>query len=212
LREGKEVTTANFYLRNILQFLGYLKDTPPSACRLRRAQIHGVIRVVHMAVRNLARPIVTHQLKVKAKKMANIVSRESLRRCQEQARVVIPELLSKSFSSRDRVFQSVVMPKSACFAGSEIVFLSPFQPGWRTTAGTTSETTSPGTSRPFFISIYGHRLGVLTNMTVSEVEAPKADRLLPTDTGYVITVGTELQTKVPHRLCFILNVSWFSVL
>ncbi|TNN33240.1 hypothetical protein EYF80_056599 [Liparis tanakae] len=70
---------------------------------LRSNEIHGVIRAVHRTVRNLARPIVTHQLKVKAKKMANIVSRESLRRCQEQARVVIPELLSKSFSSRDRI-------------------------------------------------------------------------------------------------------------
>jgi len=63
----------------------------------------------------------------------------------------------------------------------------------------------------FVISLYGHRPGVLTNMTVSEVEAAKADPLLPTDTGYVITVGTELQTKVPHRLCFIFNVSRFSL-
>ncbi|TNN42868.1 hypothetical protein EYF80_046939 [Liparis tanakae] len=95
LRGGKEVTTTSFYLRNIIQFLGYLNDTPPRACRLRRNEIHGVIRAVQMAVKNLARPIVTHQLNVKAKKMANIVPRESLRRCQEQARVVIPELLTR---------------------------------------------------------------------------------------------------------------------
>jgi len=90
MSEGREITTVNFYLRNIIQCLRYLEDTPPRACRLRRGQMKAKIRAVHKAVNNLARPIVTHQLKVKAKKMANIVSRESLRRCQEKARLVIP--------------------------------------------------------------------------------------------------------------------------
>jgi len=53
----------------------------------------------------------------------------------------------------------------------------------------------------FVVSIYGHRPGVLTNMTVPEVEAAKKDLLLPTETGYVITVCTKLYNEVPHQLC-----------
>jgi len=51
--------------------------------------------------------------------------------------------------------------------------------------------------------------GLLTNMTVSEVEAAKKDPLLPTDTGYVITVCTKLYNEVPNQLGYILNVSCF---
>jgi len=55
----------------------------------------------------------------------------------------------------------------------------------------------------FVMSIYGHRPGVLTNMTVPEVEAARRAPLLPTETGFVITVRTKLYNEVPHQLCFI---------
>jgi len=96
MQEGKEITTISFYLRNIMQFLTYLQETPPRSCRLRRAQISAIKRAVQKALLNLARPIVTHQLKVKSAKMKKVVSKASLRSCQEQARLVIPELLSKT--------------------------------------------------------------------------------------------------------------------
>ncbi|TNN35405.1 hypothetical protein EYF80_054430 [Liparis tanakae] len=60
--EGKEITTINFYLRNILQFLGYLVDTPPHTCRLRRGQFKSIIRMVQSSLKDLGRAIVTHQL------------------------------------------------------------------------------------------------------------------------------------------------------
>ncbi|XP_056298488.1 uncharacterized protein LOC130211638 [Pseudoliparis swirei] len=148
MQEGKEVTTINYYLCNILQFLTYLQETPPKSCRLRRAQISAITRAVQKALQNLARPIVSHQLKVKAAKMKKTVSRASLRRCQEQARLVIPELLT-DYNLRDDFY---------------------------------------GYFSAFVISIFGHSPGVLTNMTVPEVEAAKQDPLLPTDTGYVITI------------------------
>lgn len=44
----------------------------------------------------------------------------------------------------------------------------------------------------FSASIYSHRPGVLTNMTVDEVEAAKADRATDTNTRFY--------TEVPHRL------------
>ncbi|TNN29881.1 hypothetical protein EYF80_059969 [Liparis tanakae] len=154
LEEGKEVTTISCYLRNIIQFLGYMKETPPRACRLRRNDIHGVIRAVQMAVKNVGRSIVAHQLKVKAKKMANIVSRESLKRCQERAKVVIPELLTR-------------MEDEGCADTRDDFY---------------------GYISAYIISIYGHRPGVLTNMTVSEVEVAKEAHLLPNETGYIITI------------------------
>jgi len=72
--EGKQITTINFYLRNIIQFLRYLEDTPPKQCRLRRGQFRSILRMVLKQVTSLARPIVTHQLKVKARKLESIVS------------------------------------------------------------------------------------------------------------------------------------------
>lgn len=41
----------------------------------------------------------------------------------------------------------------------------------------------------FVASIYGHRTGVLTNMTVQEVKEAEARRI-PNDCGYVINVST----------------------
>jgi len=55
----------------------------------------------------------------------------------------------------------------------------------------------------FVVSIYGHRPGVLTNMTVPEVKVANKDSLLLKETGYVITVCTKLYNEVPHQLCFI---------
>jgi len=59
------------------------------------------------------------------------------------------------------------------------------------------------------MSIYGHRPGVLTHVTVPEVEAARQAPLLPTKTGYVITVCTKLYNEVPHQLFYWKNVSCF---
>ncbi|TNN31818.1 hypothetical protein EYF80_058024 [Liparis tanakae] len=96
MRELNEVTTIQFYHQNIVQFLAYLQETPPRSCRLRRTQVLGITRVVQRALKQLGRAVVTHQLKVKARKMKNIISRSSLLRCQDQARLAIPELPSKT--------------------------------------------------------------------------------------------------------------------
>ncbi|TNN53539.1 hypothetical protein EYF80_036239 [Liparis tanakae] len=110
MSEGKQVTTVNFYLRNVLQFLRYLQDRPPAACRMRRGQITAVVRTVRQAAGSLSRRVVTHRREASARKRACIVSRASRRRCQEQeeeeeeeeqeqeqeqARPLIPELPTK---------------------------------------------------------------------------------------------------------------------
>ncbi|TNN32943.1 hypothetical protein EYF80_056893 [Liparis tanakae] len=150
--EMKEITTIMFYFHNIIQFMDYLQETPPRTCRLRRSQILGITRSVKRAMKQLGRSLVTHQLKVKAKKMKNLISRFSLRRYQEQARLAIPELLTRmeaDYSLRDTFY---------------------------------------GHFSAFVVSIYGHRPGVFTNMTVPEVEAARSGPRLHTDTGYVITI------------------------
>jgi len=96
MSQGNEIPTVNSYLRNIVQLLRYLEDTPPRTCRLRRFHMKGIITAVEKAVHSLGRNIVTHQLKVKAKKMDKVVSRENLRSCNEKARLVISALLSKT--------------------------------------------------------------------------------------------------------------------
>ncbi|TNN46712.1 hypothetical protein EYF80_043071 [Liparis tanakae] len=154
MSKGIKVTTVNFYPRNFLHFLEYLQDNPPSGCRLMKAQINGIVRALDKALENLSGLIVTHQLQVKANKMARIVSRERLRWCQERARLVIPELLTKMETDAEYTLRDD-------FYGYFFAFV---------------------------VSIYGHRPGVLANMTVSEVEAAKKDRLLPTDSGYAITI------------------------
>ncbi|XP_056298970.1 uncharacterized protein LOC130211950 [Pseudoliparis swirei] len=117
--------------------------------------------MVQKQVSSLACSIVTHQLKVKARKMESIVSRQSLRRCQERARRVIPELLTQmktegNYNLRDDFY---------------------------------------GYFSAFVMSIYGHRPGVLTNMTVPEVEAARQAPLLPTETGFVITIDEHKTNK-----------------
>nr|XP_020444971.1 uncharacterized protein LOC109953864 [Monopterus albus] len=92
---GKNITTANFYLRNVLQFMIYFKETPPKLARLSQSQITGVIRAVRQAVKSIAKKMLAHQLTTKDKKLSKVVSQESLRRCQLGARKAIPKLLKE---------------------------------------------------------------------------------------------------------------------
>jgi len=162
MSEGKEVTTMNFYLRNILQFLNYLQETPPRSCRLRRGQVSALTRAVNKAL--LARPIVTHQLTVKARKIKKIVFRASLRRCQDQARLAaIPELLSKTV-----FITKLYIDINACVSlqSSEIVLFL-FSLSCTILISAKMETEADfnlkddfyGYFSAFVMSIYGHRPG-----------------------------------------------------
>nr|XP_020444811.1 uncharacterized protein LOC109953686 [Monopterus albus] len=92
---GKNITTANFYLRNVLQFMIYFKETPPKLARLSQSQITGVIRAVRQAIKSISKKMLAHQLTTKDKKLSKVVSQESLRRCQVGARKAIPKLLKE---------------------------------------------------------------------------------------------------------------------
>ncbi|KAL2102333.1 hypothetical protein ACEWY4_001501 [Coilia grayii] len=62
---SRAVTTANFYLRNVAQFLGYFKETKPSLCRLSQTQIVAVERCILKALRDLRKRVTLHQVEVK---------------------------------------------------------------------------------------------------------------------------------------------------
>ncbi|XP_031167370.1 uncharacterized protein LOC116058682 isoform X7 [Sander lucioperca] len=90
---GKTITTANFYLRNIQQFLKYFRETPPAQSRLTAMDVVSVLRTVKKCLTDITRNVVLHQLAVKSHKMARIISCEDLKRCQEGAKLRIPKLL-----------------------------------------------------------------------------------------------------------------------
>lgn len=156
--EGKAITTVNYYLRNILQFCHYLKETPPKQCRLSKSQLTGVVRALQAELRSVNKPLVLHQLRVKSNKMSRIIPRSSLSRCTALAKDMIPRLLDQ-------------------MAARETIHVRHQFYGYLSA---------------FIMSIYGHRPGVLTNMTVGEVQTAKDGQLLDSDQGYVITVSTAL--------------------
>ncbi|KAL2102329.1 hypothetical protein ACEWY4_001497 [Coilia grayii] len=62
---SRAVTTANFYLRNVAQFLGYFKETKLSLCCLSQTQIVAVERCILKALRDLQKRVTLHQVEVK---------------------------------------------------------------------------------------------------------------------------------------------------
>lgn len=95
---GNTITTANFYLRNTYQFLKYMKETTPRLCCLYRFQLRAAVRALTAALGNITKRVVLHQLKVKAKKMSRVISRETLKKCREMANAKTTQLLGECTS------------------------------------------------------------------------------------------------------------------
>ncbi|KAM4532905.1 uncharacterized protein V3H82_026610 isoform 2-T3 [Fundulus diaphanus] len=153
LNEGLVETTVRAYLINLSQFLGFFRDTPPSASKVPKTAVFSVIRAVSACITKLRTPVVIRQIRIKKMKMSKAIPREHLHLCKVLARARIPEILDEL--SND--------PK-------------------------------PQTRRTFFgylsvyiASLYGHRTGVLKNMTVAEVDEAQMEAK-PGDAGFVINV------------------------
>ena len=95
---SRAVTTANFYLRNVAQFLGYFKETKPSLCRLSQTQIVAVERCILKALGDLRKRVTLHQVEVKRVKMARVVTVSNPQRCHHGAKAKIPSLLGELLS------------------------------------------------------------------------------------------------------------------
>lgn len=88
---SKAITTANFYLRNVSQFLTYFAQTKPKLCRLSNTQVVGVQRCVLQALRNLRRWVTLHQVEVKRVKLTRVLTVANLQRCDREGQGGHPE-------------------------------------------------------------------------------------------------------------------------
>ncbi|XP_054899205.1 uncharacterized protein LOC129368304 isoform X2 [Poeciliopsis prolifica] len=91
--EQKAITTIKLYLVNVLEFLTFFRETPPSTARVSKKSLVAVVRAISCDLRRLAKRVVLRQMQVKKKKVVNLIPKEDLRACQKSARRRIPMLL-----------------------------------------------------------------------------------------------------------------------
>lgn len=194
--QGKAVTTVSVHLKNVHQFLTYFRETPPPSCRLSNNQQTGLVRATKNALGQLRREVVLHQVAVKEAKVSRAISGQALNTCRAVARSRIPELLGKP--TRPTVAKRVGL--------SRLTFSLPPPPSDTMHENTDQELRCRfyGYFAAFVASIYGHRTGVMANMTVAEVTAAR-DNARPDAQGYVINVSqsvaqlsTELRRLYRH--------------
>lgn len=99
LRSSKAITTLNFYLRNVAQFVTYFRETKPPLCRLSATQIIAVQRCILKALRDVRKQVVLHQVEVKRVKMLRVVTVSNLQTCHKQAKLMVPRLLGEHMSN-----------------------------------------------------------------------------------------------------------------
>ncbi|XP_041840379.1 uncharacterized protein LOC121639285 [Melanotaenia boesemani] len=100
-----KVTTAEFYLKNVANFVKFVSETPPRTSRLTKVQIFSLQREIRMCIKNLQRELVVHKMSVKRQKVGKLPLREDLKACLTRGRQRIPELLDdleEEYSTRDR--------------------------------------------------------------------------------------------------------------
>ncbi|XP_054882791.1 uncharacterized protein LOC129357821 [Poeciliopsis prolifica] len=154
LKQGKQITTVKVYLVNTGQFLTYFTETPPETSTVPQHGLVSVSRALKSAAGQISTTVVLHQIQVKDQKEKRTVSAPVLRRCLEECRRWIPELLRDSSRRRHDVVLRYQL--FGCFA-------------------------------LLVASLYGHRAGVVRNMTAAEVrEAEDGHRR--DSSGYVINV------------------------
>lgn len=87
--------TIHHYLKNVLQFLQYIKETPPPTCRLSRVALIGIRRELQNLMRPVRRSVAVHEVAVKQAKEGRLIPKATLRACREAAKKKIPEILGK---------------------------------------------------------------------------------------------------------------------
>nr|XP_021326528.1 uncharacterized protein LOC108182242 [Danio rerio] len=85
--------TRQHYLKNVAQFLDYLSETPPAACRLSSTTLVLIRREVRALFRGIRRRVVVHEVRTKQAKESRLIPKASLVRCHRTAGRKIPALL-----------------------------------------------------------------------------------------------------------------------
>ncbi|XP_056598325.1 uncharacterized protein LOC130417002 [Triplophysa dalaica] len=88
-------TTINHYLKNIAQFMDYVAATPPLSCRLSKRVLLSIRREVRMMLQCMNRPVTLHQMTVKRAKDGQLISKALLKKCREEARQKIAQIIDE---------------------------------------------------------------------------------------------------------------------
>ncbi|GLD72757.1 uncharacterized protein AKAME5_002408200, partial [Lates japonicus] len=65
---GMKITTAEFYLKNAANFVGFLESTPLRTCRLTKVQLKAIHQELTMGIKTLQRRVTVHQMATKRTK------------------------------------------------------------------------------------------------------------------------------------------------
>ncbi|XP_029281733.1 uncharacterized protein LOC115003935 [Cottoperca gobio] len=95
LLKTMKVTTVEFYLKNNLQFLTFMQQTPPRSSRLTKANMVGVVRDMKVALKSLKRLVVVHQMAVKRTKYSELPGGDAIASFVDGATLKIPQLLDE---------------------------------------------------------------------------------------------------------------------
>ncbi|XP_008400450.2 uncharacterized protein LOC103460166 isoform X2 [Poecilia reticulata] len=121
LRGGKAVTTIKLYFVNIMEFMGYFKETPPPTFRVSKRTLVAVHRVLSSTVSSLGRRVAIHQIQVKSAKLRHLVPKRHLRacraRCREEILCVLDNLEKDSTWEHMRKFYPLLSLYISCVYG-----------------------------------------------------------------------------------------------
>ena len=93
VKPGRAVTTSEFFLKNVHQFMEYMSESKPRECRLTQSDMTHIMREVKANIKNLNKAVTLHQFKVKRNKLDRLPSQAELLAAMAAAEKRIPELL-----------------------------------------------------------------------------------------------------------------------
>ncbi|XP_034055401.1 uncharacterized protein LOC117535148 [Gymnodraco acuticeps] len=93
IKSSLQVTTSEFYIKNISHFLKYMADTPCKGSRLNQNDKIVIKREVIAILKSLRKKVLIHQMQVKRDKMEGLPSHKDIMACLTAAKTRIPQLL-----------------------------------------------------------------------------------------------------------------------
>ncbi|XP_034076585.1 uncharacterized protein LOC117549094 [Gymnodraco acuticeps] len=88
-----QVTTSDFYIKNIAHFVKYMSATPCKGSRLNQNDMTLITRELGAILKSLRKKVVIHQMQVKRDKMEGLPSHKDIIACLTAANTLIPQLL-----------------------------------------------------------------------------------------------------------------------
>lgn len=199
VKEGKAIRTIKSYLVNISEFIAYFRDSPPPYSSVPKTALDAVLKALSSSVSKLGRRSILKQIKVEQHNVNTVIPKEDLHTCQKTARCRIPEILGKTYVNS--LLYSCDLPEFLCLLlngthsmaaiqeDSEMLsFEFMFLDELADDPNLESRRRFFGYISVYLASLYGHRTGVLENMTISEVDKAQQEARVG-DEGFVVNVS-----------------------